>query len=529
MTVLNTNQAVAVSTNLTTPGSSTSPTSSSILFAATDNNPNSANYLHTFYYDLALGAESLNSRSFVNGTEGTNGTLTWNFSNVSEFSNYASDIAYLTWSVVGGESKNSTNLTQWGALSTGVAKTDFAKGATAINNSLSPTGAIGSWINSFNINTNTGDVIGNNVGDKVPNTPSTSFYEDYFPSLGQLGAAGTNGPSLDGLGTNNFYWITNPSPTGSGPSTANLLGTFSLAGNSVLTFQSVNQAINKAPTLTSFSADVTNGLQNKQIQVTFDSLKVKSDANDTDGTVTAFDIKAVTTGTLKIGADAATATAFDASTNHIVDATHLAFWTPANNSFGSLNAFTVVAQDNGGLDSTTAVQAKITVSNIVKGTAKAETLHATATAGGTDKILGLAGNDIIIGGTGNDLILGGLGKDKLTGGAGKDTFFFDTKAVSSNVDTITDFKSGVDKLQFSKAIFTKLGTIGAFSSNDQRFYSSATGTAHDASDRLIYNTSNGVLSYDSDGNGTAANPVIIEILGRSSHPTLTAADIILVA
>ena len=236
--------ASGASAALTTPGSSTTPTSSSIVFAATDNNSASANYLHTFYYDLALGDTGLNSRSFVNGTEGTNGTLTWNLSSVSQFANYAADnnIGQLTWSIVGGESKNSTNLTQWGALSTGVVASDFAKGATAINNALSPTGAIGSWINSFETIINTGDVIGNNVGDKVKNSASTSFYEDYFPSLGQLGASGTHGPSVTGLGTDNFYWITNPSATGSGPSTANLLGTFTLSANNVLTFQSASVA-----------------------------------------------------------------------------------------------------------------------------------------------------------------------------------------------------------------------------------------------------------------------------------------------
>ena len=234
--------ASGASAALTSPGSSTTPTSSSIVFAATDNNSTSANYLHTFYYDLALGDAGLNSRSFVNGTQGTNGTLTWNLANVSQFANYAADTANLTWSIVGGESKNSTNLTQWGALSTGVVASDFAKGATAINNALSPTGAIGSWINSFETIINTGDVIGNNVGDKVKNSSSTSFYEDYFPSLGQLGASGTHGPSVTGLGADNFYWITNPSATGSGPSTANLLGTFSLAANNVLTFQPANVA-----------------------------------------------------------------------------------------------------------------------------------------------------------------------------------------------------------------------------------------------------------------------------------------------
>ena len=226
-----------------TPGSSTTPTSSSILFAATDNDSASANYLHTFYYDLALGDAGLNSRSFVNGTEGANGTLTWNLAGVSQFANYAADNVNLTWSIVGGESKNSTNLTQWGALSTGVAATDFTKSASNINSSLSASGAIGSWINAFNISIpNTGDVIGNNVGDKVKNSTSTSFYEDTFASLGLLGASGTHGPSVNGLGTDNFYWITNPSATGSGPSTANLLGTFSLAANNILTFQPANVA-----------------------------------------------------------------------------------------------------------------------------------------------------------------------------------------------------------------------------------------------------------------------------------------------
>ena len=287
---------------------------------------------------------------------------------------------------------------------------------------------------------------------------------------------------------------------------------------------------NKAPTLTKFTADVSTGLQNKQIAVTFDSLKTHSDAKDADGSVTAFDIKAVSTGVLKIGVDAAHATAYNATTNHIVDATHVAYWTPANNAYGSLNAFTVEAKDNGGLVSTTPVQAKISVSNVINGTAKADTLNATATKGGTDKIYGLEGNDKIIGGAGNDLIIGGAGNDTLTGGAGNDIFYSDKAAnKTTNYDTITDFAPGTDDLQFSKAIFAALGATGAFVKNDQRFWSSATGVAHDANDRLIYNTKTGVLSYDIDGTGSA-KAVAIEVLGASStHPLLTATDIILVA
>ena len=80
-----------------------------------------------------------------------------------------------------------------------------------------------------------------------------------------------------------------------------------------------------------------------------------------DGTIDAFVIKSVTTGTLAIGADAATATAYDAATNNTVNATHQAFWTPAAQQNGTLNAFTAVARDNNGAESVMAIQATVSV------------------------------------------------------------------------------------------------------------------------------------------------------------------------
>ena len=59
----------------------------------------------------------------------------------------------------------------------------------------------------------------------------------------------------------------------------------------------------------------------------------------------------------------------------------------------------------------------------------------------------LTGNkqkNIIAAGDGHDNLYGGLGNDILTGGAGEDAFVFNTKLSSTNVDTITDFESGVD-------------------------------------------------------------------------------------
>ena len=106
-----------------------------------------------------------------------------------------------------------------------------------------------------------------------------------------------------------------------------------------------------------------------------------------------------------------------------------------------------------------------------------------------------------------------------------DTFWFDTAANSAtNIDTHTDFVSGTDKLQFSVSVLTAQGVIGQFTVTDARFWSSATGVAHDLDDRLIYDTASGVLSYDSDGRGAVA-AVQLELLGATTHPVLVATDI----
>ena len=125
---------------------------------------------------------------------------------------------------------------------------------------------------------------------------------------------------------------------------------------------------NVAPTLTTFASTVTSGNEDSQIAIAFANLKAQGNEADVDGTVTAFVIKAVSTGTLLIGTSAGTATTWDASTNNTVDESHLAYWTPATNANGSLNAFTAVAKDNGGLVSATAIQATVAVIDTISPT-----------------------------------------------------------------------------------------------------------------------------------------------------------------
>ncbi len=119
-----------------------------------------------------------------------------------------------------------------------------------------------------------------------------------------------------------------------------------------------------------------------------------------------------------------------------------------------------------------------------------------------NSLTGNGNTNSLDGGAGNDTLDGASGNDKLTGGAGSDTFAFTTPLNAiRNVDTITDFSSGTDKLQLSPAIFRELGFSGA-PSTDAFFHAGS--AAHDADDRIVYDQTNGALYYYADGTGALA-------------------------
>ncbi len=132
---------------------------------------------------------------------------------------------------------------------------------------------------------------------------------------------------------------------------------------------------------------------------------------------------------------------------------------------------------------------------------------------GNDTLGGGKGVDTLDGGEGNDLLNGTLGADLLTGGNGADTFFFNSILGGGNIDTITDFVSGVDVVQLSAAIF------GAFNTQ--------IGQAIGTSANLSYDDATGVLAYDADGAGGNA-PLAFAILGTSLHPALGLSDFLVV-
>jgi len=132
---------------------------------------------------------------------------------------------------------------------------------------------------------------------------------------------------------------------------------------------------------------------------------------------------------------------------------------------------------------------------------------------------GNALGNALTGNSGSNTIDGGLGNDTLTGGAGADTFVFSSKLGVTNADTITDFVSGVDKIQLSKSVFSKFkaGAVpqANFVSGD------ANAKALDSNDYLIFNGHQ--LLYDADGSGKGVAVVVANIVG-----TVVASDLVVV-
>jgi len=149
--------------------------------------------------------------------------------------------------------------------------------------------------------------------------------------------------------------------------------------------------------------------------------------------------------------------------------------------------------------------------NTITGNAAANTLDGGQ---GDDTLDGGAGNDTLLGGDGVDLLTGGLGNDLLTGGSGTDTFRFSTALGKTNIDTITDFATGVDRIELDDAIFKKF--IGYTILSNSFFLSGAGVEALDVNDHLIFNTTTGALFYDPDGSGKGAMIQFATLTGMSN-------------
>lgn len=135
-------------------------------------------------------------------------------------------------------------------------------------------------------------------------------------------------------------------------------------------------------------------------------------------------------------------------------------------------------------------------------------------------MIGLGGSDILVGGDGEDQLFGGAGSDVLNGGGAADLFLFTEALGASNVDTIQDLVSGLDRIFLENAVFTGL-SAGALAAGAFRVGA----TAQDADDRIIYNAATGALFFDADGNGGGA---AVQFATLSGAPALAAGDFVVI-
>ena len=153
--------------------------------------------------------------------------------------------------------------------------------------------------------------------------------------------------------------------------------------------------------------------------------------------------------------------------------------------------------------------------------ANIENLQAAAIGGSA--ALSLTGNDLgnyIWGTQGDNVIAGRGGNDVLFGFGGADRFLFDTAPGGAGYDSLGDFQAGTDKIVLDNSVFTALAD-GALPSS-----AFVTGTAAaDADDRIIFDSTNGYVFYDADGNG-AGEALLIAVI--PSGQALTAADIVVI-
>jgi hypothetical protein len=94
---------------------------------------------------------------------------------------------------------------------------------------------------------------------------------------------------------------------------------------------------------------------------------------------------------------------------------------------------------------------------------------------------------------------------------------------AGNVDVVTDFSVADDTIELENAIFTAFAATGPVVAGALRIGSAAA----DRDDRIIYNSVDGALSYDADGN-TAGGVAAVRIATLSTNLSITSADFLVV-
>lgn len=186
---------------------------------------------------------------------------------------------------------------------------------------------------------------------------------------------------------------------------------------------------------------------------------------------------------------------------------------------GTVSDLSNTLGNNGGTINNVVVDASGVTTNGLRfeGNADQQTFIGTSKA---DVFVGNGGNDTLTGNGGADkFVFGKVYEQIVTGSSTTVQTYTNTAFDLTGVDTITDFTRGTDKLELHLDQYSQLA---GFNSSMLRVNSS--GTAQDANDYLVYNTTTKTLSYDADGNGAGAAVNIAVLTGVN---TLSTSDFII--
>lgn len=187
---------------------------------------------------------------------------------------------------------------------------------------------------------------------------------------------------------------------------------------------------------------------------------------------------------------------------------------------GKVSDVKASAGNNGGsIDNVVVNASGVTTNGLTfEGNGNTQTFIGTTRA---DRFIGNGGNDTLTGGAGRDtFVFGKVYQEVVTGATTEEQTYVNTAFDLTGVDTITDFTRGSDKIELNLDQFSNLSGF-----NSSMLRVNSTGTALDANDYLVFNSSTNTLSYDADGSGSGAAQAIAVLTGVT---TLSASDFIIV-
>ncbi|TSA39936.1 MAG: hypothetical protein D4R63_07615, partial [Methylococcaceae bacterium] len=97
----------------------------------------------------------------------------------------------------------------------------------------------------------------------------------------------------------------------------------------------------------------------------------------------------------------------------------------------------------------------------------------------------------------------------------------------TSADAATEVVSVIDKIELHNDVMKTLGLTEDTITIDKFWTDAEVAEGRDASDRIIYNTTTDALYYNADGSVNTAS-IQIELMGLSTHPTMTYQDLLIV-